>query len=289
MISRKQLSTEKEGLTGLQNLVEVYEEVAAARMQRIRGAVMQSRTFMEGLVEIFGKVTEAYKKLPERVKIIRRLNNRTVAVLVSANSHLYGDIVEKTFERFSDYVGENKPEVVVLGKVGMQTMADKLPGVLYNYFDFSDETVDMESFSMVMRYLLQFESIVVFHGQFKTILVQEAVGTVVSGEKLTEIEEAKMKEERVKNGMSVKESYLFEPSVEEIARVFEGEILASIFEQSLHESHLAKFASRMLALDRSMENIERRMRSVKADEVKIVHKIRNKKQLQTISGISLWT
>lgn len=288
MISRKQLNTEKDGLIGLQNLVEVYEEVAAARMQRIRGAVMQSRTFMEGLVEIFGKVTEAYKRLPDKVRMIRRLNNKTVAVLISANTHLYGDIVEKTFEKFKDYVEKNKPEVVVLGKMGMQTMSDKLPGVLYNYFDFSDETVDTESFTMIMRYLLQFESIVVFHGQFKTILDQEAVGTIVSGEKLTEIEEAKLKED-VKSGKIIKESFLFEPSVEEIARVFEGEILASIFEQSLHESHLAKFASRMLALDRSMGNIEKRMQAVKADEVKLIHKSRNRRQLQTISGISLWT
>lgn len=288
MISKRQILVEKEGLQGLKNLVEVYEEVAAARMQRIRGAVLQSRTFMGGLVEVFNKVTEAYKQLPEKLKAIRRLNHRTVAVLVSANSHLYGEIVEKTFDKFALYVKEKQPDVVVLGKIGMQTMADKLPGVLFNYFDFSDEEVDMESFNMIMGYLLQFESIVVFHGQFKTILSQEAVQTVVSGEKVAEIEAEQLQQEGGVGHKRNREKYLFEPSVEEIAAIFEGEILASAFEQTLHESHLAKFASRMLALDRSMENIDKRMQDMRTEEIRIIHKSRNKKQLQTVSGITLW-
>lgn len=282
MNSRRQIIIEKGGLADLKNLVEVYEEVAAARMQRVRGAVVQSRTFMEGLVDVFGRVTRAYKQLPKKMKQIRRLNGRTVAVLISANSHLYGDIVDKTFEKFSDYVKQNKPDVVVLGKVGTQMMADRLPGSLYNYFDFSDEEVDTASFNLIMRYLLQFEAIVVFHGQYKTILAQEPVATIVSGEQLEQLQKTQKKDSEPLEG------YLFEPSLEQIAKLFEGEILASIFEQSLHESHLAKFASRMMALDKSMENIEGRIRDVRIEEVKIMHKSRNKKQLQSISGISLW-
>jgi F0F1-type ATP synthase gamma subunit len=136
----------------------------------------------------------------------------------------------------------------------------------------------MESFDMIMRYLIQFEQIVVFHGQFKTILSQDPTMTPVSGEAL-----------EVKTTDDGEVAYLFEPSVEDIARIFEGEILASIFEQTLHESMLAKFASRMLTLDRSIDSIEKRLTKVKSEERIINHKIRNRKQLNTISGISLWS
>jgi|SRR3989344_6350492 len=283
MTNKKLITIEKEGLLGLKSLVEVYEEVAAIRMQKVRGAVLQSRLFMAGLLEVFVKVREAYRKLPDKPATARRLNGRAVAVFVSANAGLYGDIVDRTFEVFSEYVRQEKPDVVVLGRLGVKMMGDKLSEVLYNYFDFSDDGIDVESFDLVMRYLIQFEKIVVFHGQFKTILTQVPVRTDVSGEGVA-VEQVGLAEKAVRE----EGHYLFEPSVEDIARVFEGEILASIFEQSLHESQLSKFASRMLALDRSLENIDKRMQVVRVAERQVAHKIRNHKQLTTISGMTLW-
>jgi len=261
-------------------LVEVYEEVAATQMQKVRGAVLQSRQFQEGLLAVFSRVKKAYLKQQKTAKLHRVSNGRVVAVFVAANSGLYGDIVDRVFDEFVEYVKKDKPDVVILGKLGVSMMEDKLPKFLYNYFDFSDKTVEQESFEMVIRYLIQFEKIVVFHGRFKTILSQDPSVTWVSGERLDQGEggqEAK-----------VETDYLFEPSVDDVAKVFEGEILASSFEQTLHESQLAKFASRMLALDRSVDNIEKRVEAVRRQGRKINHRLFNRGQLATISGISLW-
>lgn len=278
MNTRKQIIEELDGLLGLKSLVEVYQEVAATRMQRVRGAVLQSRMFTEGLVEVFSKVRSAYKKLKIPPKNLRKMNGRTVAVFVSANSGLYGDIVEKTYGAFEKFILEAKPDVVVLGKQGTKMMADRVPNVFYNYFDIPDEGIDMGSFDMIMRYLIQFERIVVFHGQFKSILTQVPQQTLVSGQSL----------DQTITEQNNKTDYLFEPSVESIARIFEGEIMASIFEQSLHESMLSKQASRMLSLDRSLDNVDRRLVNVHLEERKVMHRIRNRKQLSTISGLSLW-
>jgi ATP synthase F1 gamma subunit len=285
MISKKQIKIEADRLVAIKGLVEVYEEVAAGRMQKIRSAVLQSRQFLEGLLEVFKRVKAAYKQNAKSMVSIRPKNGKTVAVFVSANSGLYGDIVDRTFEVFADYVKQNNPEVVVLGKLGLKMMADKLPGRLYNFYDFSDEMVEMESFEMIMRYLLQFEKILVFYGQFKTILTQDPVATSVSGDSMVAVEGLKV-EKDIEN---IARQYLFEPSIEEVTKVFEGEILASIFEQTLHESQLAKFASRMLALDQSVDKIEKRLDKVELEGVRLRHKIQNRKQLQTITGISLWS
>lgn len=284
MISKNQLKSEVEGLMSLRGLVEVYEEVAASRMQKVRGAVLQSRQFLYGLLEVFGKVKLVYKKVSKQTITSRPLNGKTVAVFVSANSGLYGDIVERTFETFAQYVRKNNPDVVVLGKLGLQMLKDRLPDKLFNYYDFVDEGVDMESFQVIMRYLLQFEKILVFYGQFKSILFQTPVMTSVSGD--AEAAAGGVDEEKYKN---IVKQYLFEPSVEKIAQVFDGEILASIFEQTLHESQLSKFASRMMALDKSEENIEKRLGNIRAEQVMLIHKLRNRKQLSTLSGISLWS
>ncbi len=276
MISKKQIKVEIEGLMDLKGLVEVYEEVAAGRMQRVRGAVIQSREFLFGLLEVFKKVSAAYKGQDKATW--RQRNGRAVAVFVSANAGLYGDIVDRTFDLFADYVGHNKTDVVVLGKLGLKMMNDRMPKQLYNYFDFSDEEVEMASFEVIMRYLIQFEKILVFYGTFKTILTQVPTQTSVSGDAIM----------TGSTGEKKPVEYLFEPSVGVIAQVFEGEILSSLFEQTLHESQLAKFASRMLALDHSIDNIENRLGVMHQEETRVRHRLANKKMLGTISGISLW-
>lgn len=266
----------------LKSLVEVYEEVAAGRMQKVRGAVLQSRQFLEDLLYVFTKVKRAYRESAKSFAPWRRRNGKTVVVFISANAGLYGDIVDRTFSAFAEFTKKEKPAVVVLGKLGVKMMSDKLPDVLYNYFDFSDEGVDLESFDLIMRYLIQFERILVFYGKFRTILYQDPVMTSVSGDaiEVAQIEEAQTKDV---------EKFLFEPSVADVAQVFEGEILASLFEQTLHESQLSKYASRMLALDKAVDNIETRLKNIHIEGRKIRHKTMNRKQLSTISGISLWS
>lgn len=279
MISKKQIELERGGLDSLRNLVEAYQEIAAGRIQKVRGAVLQSRLFMQGLVDVFTKVRAAYVKTSAAQTSVRKLNGRTVAVFVSANAGLYGDIVERTFTKFSEYVLQTHSDVVVLGKLGMVLMGEHMPSVLFNYFDFSDDGVDLTSFDVIMRYLIQFEKIVVFHGLFKTILSQDPVQTLVSGESL---------EKQIGIRETTGRDYMFEPNVEEVAKVFEGEILSSIFEQSLHEAVLSKQASRMLSLDRSLESIDKRLGLVKVEEKRIQHRLRSRKQLNTMAGSVLW-
>lgn len=266
-------------MSALKSLVEVYEEVAASRMQKVRGAVIQSRYFLEGLLDVFGKIKSSYTG-QLKTRSLRPRNGKTVAVFVSANAGLYGDIVERIFGLFSDYVQREKPDVVVMGKLGVKMMTEKLPRILYNYYDFSDDEIDQESLQMVMRYLVQYEKVLVFYGKFRTILTQDPVVTSVTGDALVAQESRKVATVEVK--------YLFEPSVGDVARIFEGEILASIFEQTLHESQLAKFASRLMALDASVDKIEDRWEDIGRELRRVERREINNKQLSTISGMSLW-
>lgn len=280
MLTRKILDNEVEGLTGLRGFVEVYEEVAAGRMQKTREAVLKARQFLDGLAEIFAEVKLSYVKEVGAVAAQSKINRngKTVAVFLSANSGLFGDIVERTFEEFVKFLSETSAEAVIVGKLGLRMLQDRHPEILYNYFDFSDDRVDLDSLRLVMRYLLQFEKIVVFYGKFENIVNQKPTVASISGDSLPNVN-LKAKPQN---------KYIFEPNVKEILEVFESEILSSIFEQTLHESLLAKFASRLQHLDRSLLNIEQRLGQLKFEMRRLRHKIDNRKQLSRLSGISLW-
>lgn len=280
MLSQKILLAEGNSLEGLKGFVQVYEEVAAGRMQKVRAAVLKARQFLDGLATVFAEVKLSYIKERGGVQLDSKLNSngRTVAVFLSANSGLYGDIVERTFQSFIEYIADTKAEAVVVGKLGLRMIQERHAEILYNYFDLSDDQVDLDSLRLIMRYLLQYERIMVFYGKFSSILNQSPTISSISGDSLPEVN-LRDKPQNL---------YLFEPNVGEILRVFESEILSSIFEQTMHESLLAKFASRLQHLDRSLQNIEKRLEKLGFELKSLSHKIDNRKQLSRLAGIGLW-
>ena len=63
----------------------------------------------------------------------------------------------------------------------------------------------------------------------------------------------------------------------------------SLFEQTIFESQLAKFASRMTSLELRVENIRDILKKINLEKEKIRHRVMNKKQLETFSSMALWT
>src|SRR6185312_2079552 len=95
-------------INGLKNLIETYEELAALQMRKNRTSVVNSRSFIEDLEGIYHELMISYNR-----KTLLRLKkrfanqvreNKTIAVLLSSNVGLVGDIVSQTFKLFSDYI-----------------------------------------------------------------------------------------------------------------------------------------------------------------------------------------
>ena len=69
---------------------------------------------------------------------------------------------------------------------------------------------------------------------------------------------------------------------------FEEQIFTSIIEQTLKESELAKFASRMITLDSATENVKEALKDVSFKERLLEHRQKNKKQQELLLGMKLW-
>lgn len=265
-------------LQGIHNLIQTYEEIAAIRMQRVKTSVLSNRDFLADLFEIYRQVKFSYKKKFEVTK-----SDRPIYVLLSANTGLYGDIIHRTFNLFIKGI-EGKAadiDIVVVGKAG-QRMFEAVRGNLgvgsYKYFDLPDSTSNPSDFVEIVAYISEYEKAVVYHGQFENILTQNPVKEELSGD-LPESEQSAGREA----------NYIFEPSVEKIISFFESEILASVFEQSLYESSLGKYAARMINLDRAVVNISGILVKAHQEEQKARHRSGNKKQLGLLSSMELWS
>lgn len=288
MINKKEIISEIDRLSGIREVVESYEEIAALRMRRIRGSVLRTRDFLFGITQIFHQVQSSYKnnvlrlmkqkkiKDPSKLSFLKK-NGKTVYVLLSANTGLYGSIIKDTFNFFLNHLNKDSCDVVIIGRQGASMFHETKIDKKITYFDFPDNKIDIEALTGIVQHILDYEKIVVFHGQFQTVITQKPNISVISGESLKQ-----------KEGTKSNIKYLFEPSLEEIMAFFEKEIFAAIFEQTLNESQLAKFSSRMVILDQAVENIKNKLKIVEFYKRKQKHHSENRKQLNRLAGMSLW-
>lgn len=288
MPKNKKYIEELNTLNNMLNVVQTYQEIAAMRMRRTKKSVLNSREFLVDLNDTFKSVTFAYEEYLKRVSktketgLLLGKNGKNVYVLVSANMGLYGDILRKTFAFFVKDLKEmpKNTDIVIVGKIGLDMFKNSefTKNLKYTYFDLSDSGSDAENFSKLLDHVLQYSQIKVFHGFFKSVLLQEPSKTLITGE-AAKLEQSLSKNEKV--------SYLFEPSVESVAKYFEEQVLSSVFEQVTYESNLSKFASRMVSLYSASDNIKTSLKNVDFSMRKYKHKVFNSKQITTLSSVYL--
>lgn len=289
MAAEKEIEKEIEQISSLRTLTEIYGEIASVRMKKIREFVLSNRRFLSAINEIFRDALAAYaKKLSDLVKkgklekggkvTFLAHNGKTVSVFISANTGFYGEVVKKTFRKFIEDVRKDNVEVTLIGRLGRSYFLESEPNKPYTYFDLPDYGVDQSKLSEVIRHLVQYEEIRVYYGEYESVINQKpTVSSISAGTPVNEdVEEPKVK-------------YLFEPSVERILMFFETEIFASLFDQSIRESQLAKFASRILAMDRATENIKERLDELSLKRLQAEHKTQNRKQLNTLAPVMFLT
>ena len=290
MITKKTALEETDNLTGLKGMVETYEEIAASRIKKTRESVLKSRYFMEDLNYIFSEVKSSYRKeidalmKKNKTKDKNKLsffvrNGKTLHVFISANTGLYGEIVKDTFNLFIEETKKHDCDVAIIGKQGLSFFLNEKLNKKYVYFDFPDNGIDDTVLKQIVTTLISYEKVVVFFGKFQSIVTQSPTMSDISGN-IEGVQDATGK---------VSMKYFFEPSLERILAFFEQEIFASIFEQTVKESQLAKFAARIVTLDTSTENIRKRLGQMIYEKNKLVHHENNKKQLQVFSSIHLWS
>jgi len=291
MLNKQQLNQEIEQLNDMRDLMLAFEEIAVGRMRKIRASVLKNREFITGLTQIYQEVKSSYrnelilimkqKKVQDlsKMSLISR-NGKSVAVLLSTNTGLYGSIVRETYKSFVDFARRTKSDIVIIGKLG-KVMFEADPqnskGQTYEYFDFPDTEIKEDLSTKLLESLVKYEKILVFYGQFQNVVVQKPAILDIYGN------EAKI---GIDQDSNVK--YFFEPSLEKIVIFFETQIFSSIFNQTLHESNLAKNAARILALDTATESVKDQLSKFELEKRIVKHRVLNKKQLDSLSGMSLW-
>ncbi|MEK7550897.1 MAG: F0F1 ATP synthase subunit gamma [Patescibacteria group bacterium] len=273
MRSIKKVIVEDRETLEIKGLVEVYEEIAAGKMQEIRESIMNARDFFERLATLSSEVGADLETAG-----LGRTGD--VAVFVSAGTGLYGDLIDRIFVGFMDFVQKNpRIDKVVIGKLGDEMMKFLAKDITYQYYDLVDEEIEAEKLSMLIKDLVRYKKIYLFYGKFRNIVNQETWTQAISGQVLGEIQGGKVSDKKF--------LYLYEPGVESVAKVFSEEIAGSVFDNTIEESRLAKYASRLMHLDTALEKINEKLKNLFFERIKVAKRVSERKQLASFAGLLL--
>ncbi len=293
MAQRKVILEELEALNSIKDLAESYEEIAVIRMQKIKDSVVKTREFLAGISDIFVDLKASYlREIKELLEKRRKgdktifptlqKNGKTLLVYLSSNGRLYGSVTQRTFKLFMQDL--KKPDLkdvdlVIIGRAGKETF-ETISDRPFEFFDLPDTDVSIEHIKEIMHKFLQYEKVYIYYGKFGNVVKQTPISSSITGEDIfeTEVLAPTPREDR----------FIFEPRLEKILQLFESEIMANLFAQTLLENQLARHASRVNAMEEALVNIEEESKKLNQQRVRLKHLGQNKKQLETIGGLILW-
>ncbi len=294
MSKKKEIFDAMEALNSLKNLVENYEEIAANRMQKIKDSVLQSRDYLSELSEVFVNIKSSYQNeiselLKRRKKSDKTLipylqkNGKTLLVFLSSNGRLYGPVTKKNFDYFSKDLKTKDPEktdILITGTTGKEMFENSYPQKKFEYLYLPDENISLEDIKKLIRIYLKYDKVYIYHGKFNNVVRQTAISTTITGEDIFEAE--------VPSKIPKEDRFIYEPKLEKIIHFFETQIMSTLFRQTFFENQLARQASRVNAMEEALIHIEEETKKLIKEKIRLKHIIQNKKQLETMSGFSIW-
>jgi ATP synthase F1 gamma subunit len=295
MPQRKIIAENLEALNSLKDLAESYEEIAVIRMQKIKDSVLKTRDFLQDLSDVFIDLKSSYDREVRELIAKRKTgdktilpllqkNGKTLLVYLSSNGRLYGSVTQKTYKLFIQDLKKpenEKGDILIIGNAGKEMYESSASARPFTYFEIPDVGVDLAHIKQLMQKFLQYERVHVYYGKFDNVVNQTPIGTSITGENIFESE--------VVETINREDRFIFEPTLEKIFYFFETQIIANLFSQTLLENQLARHASRVNAMEEALIHIEEESKKLIRAKNVIKHQMQNRKQLETIAGLTLWS
>lgn len=289
MQTKNSIIEEQNFLGTLKTIATAYQEISVMKMKQTRDSIEHGRIFVAKLKHMFESLISSFPSIKENAETphVKKL----AKVLITANARFHGDILRRIFNAFIADEGK-EGDILIVGKIGKDYLLQHGGDMKYTFYDVPDSNITVSDMRVLIHDLMQYETVLVYHAQFKTVVTQDIVTeTIPSIYSLLEPEEKALIDEQSSAPNPTAPPtplYLFEPSGDTIAEFMNDSVRASLTRQTLYETQLARYASRIKAMDALMHNIEDQDKNLKREKVKIIRAINNKKQLERISGILLW-
>ncbi|MFC1751065.1 F0F1 ATP synthase subunit gamma [Pseudomonadota bacterium] len=277
------------------------QQIAAARMVKLRKVVLQSRRFVDEATIILKELElERTKKIESELTIsksdVRDFTGKstkkktknpeekdlaTAIIVVTSNQGLSGsyntDIIRKVETIIPDH---QHADFFVIGSKGQAYFRRVAKKYNVRYYPYNiPETVGIEDLRPLINMFYHYDQIYMLYSKYINTATRDVVFIELAVPNIKEVEVKKEQEEG---------KFIFEPSIEEIIRVVTAKLRYSLFRQQILDSKLSLYTSQMIAMKTASDNAEELLKDLQLQYNKARRKLIDKKIQEVQAGRSLW-
>ncbi len=287
----KTITNDIQFLSSMDQFVSAYQELTVFQMRQRRDAIVNSRAFTNGLLDVFVDLKQSIKGfLEEQVgtgakEVITletlQKNDKHAAVFLTFDTKFAGQTMRAVFAEFQRHLSAH-PEFqpVVVGEIGKWLFEEHFGSTRpYQYFALTERSLSDDLLLELTKQLLQFGHITVFNPYFLSLIDQVPSTTNLTGDIPLVSQEIEQR---------MKRRFLYEPSGEAMLSIFERQIMAALLKQTVRESLLAVLGARITTLESTRLNVDRTTRLLKRASRKQQRAQSDTRQRERMAGSSLW-
>lgn len=290
----KAIKEEQEFFETFNDFMLTYQQLGAIKMQQIRGSIVQTRRYMDGLADVFIDVQEAHRKFIKKITLDKnkntvhisfssfKKNKRSAIVLISPDTKFSGAINKQVFAQFEHSFSQLKinTDAIIVGTVGEQLFKEKFPGEKYLPFYIPQAQNKIGDLKKLIESLVNYNRVDIYYPRFFTLIKQKPVATNITGDmSLNKANTEIVRESR---------DFVFEPKLNTMLRFFELQIFTSLLQQTVNESYLANLGSRIVTLESATQSVRKEYETLTRQYRSMNKQLKNKRQRSQIAGIALW-
>lgn len=269
-------------LVSLKAVTEALTEISSRRVKGSRDSILRSRSYYTEIGKVYREVRLVYQSMLAKAKQGKKVmvpiipkNGRSIGLCLTSSIKFTRQINEALVEFFVEKTANLDMERVIVGRVGLEIINEMGFKGKYRSVIFSAENANNEIDALVAE-VSGYSEVFVYHDEYVTILSQKPVEHNIA----TKLETIATETEA--------HNFIFEPEIEKVLQFFENEILRGLLLQSFFESDLAQYAKQMIMVESSTDNAGELIKDSKKRLTRAKMVVNNAKQLERISGFSLW-
>lgn len=282
---KEQIST----VRSVGEFTNAMQQIATARMMRLRDKVLASRPFVETALAIIRELNALrdQDEQAERSKLKKKQkqavaeagpHGRRAVIVITSNAGLIGQYNTQIYHRVEKILEEEKgSEFFVIGKKGQEVFANGK----YEVRSFPYEVPDNFEIKDLMRLIRLFdfyEHITLVYSRYFNSAKQEVVVTSVVTPEIEPLPENERQPGK----------YIYEPDLYELIDDIAKKLRGALFQQQIFDSRLAQFSAQMIGMKTASDNATKLLGEMQLEYNKARRKLIDKKISEVFAGSASW-
>lgn len=271
----KRIKEEIDSTQSIELITEALGDIATAKLKKTRSSIQHTIYYFQEISMLYRTVKSIYlRSKPPRKLPQRKTNGRTVSILLSANSGLYGGLDAEITKFFASNNQKLNSDFIVIGKFGDDLLRVFSFNRQYQRIFFKKDSPSLEELQNLAQLVFYHERILVYYSKFDTLLSQKPFISDISTSYLENY-----------NQQKAPFHFILEPEVGKILSFFDSQVTFLLLQSIFLEVDLSRLAARMVAMNQAQENAEKILNTQKKQLLKARKDLLNLRILENFNSM----